>query len=211
MNDYAIEIRDLNKTIKDKKILNNVNLTFKKGKIYGIIGRNGCGKSMLFKAISGLIIPTTGTIKVFGKEVKKGYIPESLGVIIENPGFIPTYSAFKNLKLLADIKGIISDEDIINSITIVGLDPNDKKPVRKFSLGMKQRLGIAQAIMENPKLLILDEPMNALDKDGVSDIRTLLKKLNTDNGTTILLTSHNKEDIDLLCDEIFEMEKGSLI
>lgn len=210
MKETVIEINNLTKEIKGDIILNNINLNIKKNKIYGIIGHNGCGKSMLFKAICGLIKPTKGNIFVNEKEIGKDTsFPENVGVLIEDPGFIPNYTAVKNLKLLAAIQGKIGEKEIKDSLIKVGLDPNNKKGVKKYSLGMKQKLGIAQAIMEDPSILILDEPMNGLDFDSVKNIRNLILDLKR-NGKTILLTSHNKEDIDILCDELFKMDKGTL-
>ncbi|WP_160673974.1 ABC transporter ATP-binding protein [Clostridium sp. C8-1-8] len=209
MGNKVVEIKNLYKKYKDAVILNKVNLELEEGKIYGIVGRNGSGKSMLFKTICGLINPTEGEVKVFGEDIANGNFPKNTGVIIEAPGFLPQYSGFNNLKLLASINNVATDEDIKKVIDLVGLNPEDKKPVKKFSLGMKQRLGIAQAIMEKPKLLILDEPMNGLDSSGVEDIRNLIKEYKS-TGVTIILSSHNKEDIEILCDEVFNMENGVL-
>lgn len=209
--DKAIIITNLTKITKGKYILKNINLSIERGKICGIVGRNGSGKSMLFKIISGLVYPSEGRVEVFGDVIGKDVsFPKDFGAIIEHPGFLPQYSGYKNLKLLASIKNIINDDEIKNAMTIVGLDYNDKKPVKKYSLGMKQRLGIAQAIMEKPKLLILDEPMNGLDKQGVESVRELLKSLNAENNVTILMASHNSEDINLLCDEVYEIDNGIL-
>lgn len=208
-NNKIVEISNLTKDIKGTKVLSNINLNLESGKAYGIVGRNGSGKSMLFKAICGLINPTEGDIKVFDKPIKNGSFPDSTGIIIENPGFLLQYSAFKNLKILASINNTISDEKIKETITLVGLDPNDKKSVKKYSLGMKQRLGIAQALMEDPKLLILDEPMNGLDSEGVRQIRKLLLDLKS-KSVTILLASHNSEDISEICDYVYTMENGVL-
>ena len=208
-NRNVVEISNLTKDIKGTKVLNKVNLQLESGKAYGIVGRNGSGKSMLFKAICGLINTTEGSITVFDKVIKNGSFPDDVGMIIENPGFLLQYSAFKNLKILASINNKISDERIKETIALVGLDPEDKKIVKKFSLGMKQRLGIAQALMENPKLLILDEPMNGLDSEGVKQIREILLKLKS-NSVTILLASHNSDDIDEICDCVYTMENGML-
>ncbi|WP_342357431.1 ATP-binding cassette domain-containing protein [Clostridium perfringens] len=208
-NRNVVEISNLTKDIKGTKVLNKVNLQLESGKAYGIVGRNGSGKSMLFKAICGLINTTEGSITVFDKVIKNGSFPDDVGMIIENPGFLLQYSAFKNLKILASINNKISDERIKETIALVGLDPEDKKIVKKFSLGMKQRLGIAQALMENPKLLILDEPMNGLDSEGVKQIREILLKLKS-NSVTILLASHNSDDIDEICDCVYTMENGVL-
>lgn len=208
-NRKVVEISNLTKDIKGTKVLNKVNLQLESGKAYGIVGRNGSGKSMLFKAICGLINTTEGSITVFDKDIKNGSFPDDIGMIIENPGFLLQYSAFKNLKILASINNKISDEKINKTIALVGLDPKDKKIVKKFSLGMKQRLGIAQALMEDPKLLILDEPMNGLDSEGVKQIREILLKLKS-NSVTILLASHNSDDIDEICDYVYTMENGVL-
>lgn len=208
-NNKVVEITNLTKDIKGIKILNNINLNLEIGKAYGIIGRNGSGKSMLFKAICGLINATSGNIKVFNKPIKNGSFPDDTGIIIEHPGFLPQYSAFKNLKILASINNKISDEKINETISLVGLDPNNKKSVKKYSLGMKQRLGIAQALMESPKLLILDEPMNGLDLEGVKQIRKILLDLKS-KSVTILLASHNSDDISEICDYVYTMENGVL-
>ncbi|EPY2272032.1 ABC transporter ATP-binding protein [Clostridium sporogenes] len=208
-NKVAISITNLSKKVKDRTLLDNINITFSKGEIHGIVGRNGSGKTMLFKAICGLINATKGEIHVFGQIIKNGAFPKDVGVIIENPGFLPQYSGFKNLKFLASINNKISDEDINHYIKLVKLDPLDKRPVKKYSLGMRQRLGIAQALMEKPGLLILDEPMNGLDEEGVKEIRALLLKLK-EKSVTILLCSHNSEDIKELCDHIYKMDNGVL-
>lgn len=203
-----ITITNLNLTIKKKQILKDINISFEQGKIHGIIGRNGSGKTMLIKCICGFVKASSGEIKVDNKIIGKDCdFPRNVGIIIETPNFIPYYSGFKNLKLLADLNNKISNKDIKKSMERVGLDPNLKLHVRKYSLGMRQRLGLAQAIMENPSILILDEPTNALDKDGVEDMRKYLKELQKE-GKTILLISHSSEDINILCDTIHEMDKG---
>lgn len=205
-----IEITNLCKSFKDTKVLNDITIKIKKGNIIGIIGRNGSGKTVLFKCICGLISPTKGTVKINNKILGKDIdIPNNIGAIIETPGFLPNYSGFKNLKFLAMIKNQISNEHIKDTIKLVGLNPDSKKHVGKYSLGMRQRLGIAQAIMENPDILILDEPMNGLDNEGVKDMRKLFLSLK-EQGKTILLASHNKEDIEVLCDEVYMMDKGIL-
>lgn len=201
-----------NVTLKIKKdtILKNINVEFSGGKIHGIIGRNGSGKTMLMKCICGFIKPTEGEITVAGKKIGIDCdFPESIGIIIETPEFIPYYSGFKNLKLLADIRHKITNEEICRSMELVGLDPKLKRSVKKYSLGMRQRLGLAQAVMENPDLLILDEPMNGLDKDGVGDMRKYLLALK-EQGKTILIASHSAEDIEVLCDTVVEMDKGRM-
>ena len=205
-----IKVENVSLKIKKDMILRNINVEFERGKIHGIIGRNGSGKTMLMKCICGFIKPTEGEITVAGKRIGVDCdFPESVGVIIETPEFIPYYSGFKNLKLLADIRRKITDDDIRRSIELVGLDPMLKKSVKKYSLGMRQRLGLAQAIMEDPDLLILDEPMNGLDKDGVGEMRKYLLDLKA-QGKTILIASHSAEDIDVLCDSVVEMDKGRM-
>ena len=205
-----IKVENVSLKIKKDMILRDINVEFDDGKIHGIIGRNGSGKTMLMKCICGFIRPTEGEITVAGKKIGVDCdFPESVGVIIETPEFIPYYTGFKNLKLLADIQHKITDEDIRRSIELVGLDPKLKKSVKKYSLGMRQRLGLAQAIMEDPDLLILDEPMNGLDKDGVGEMRKYLLDLKA-QGKTILIASHSAEDIDVLCNSVVEMDKGRM-
>lgn len=197
-------------TIGQTQILKNINISFEKGKIHGLVGRNGSGKTMLMKCICGFIRPTEGSIYVAEKQIGKDCdFPESVGIIIETPGFIPYYSGYKNLKLLADLNRKIDGKKIKETMKQVGLDPDLKRHVKKYSLGMRQRLGLAQAIMEDPDLLILDEPMNGLDKDGVSDMREYLLNLK-EQGKTILIASHSAEDIEILCDTVCEMDKGVL-
>ena len=206
-----IEVKDLSLTIKKSTILHNITVSFGAGCIHGLIGRNGSGKTMLMKCICGFVRPSAGNVAVAGKQIGKDCdFPESVGIIIETPGFIPYYSGYRNLKLLADLNKKIGKEEIRSTMEMVGLDPDLKRHVRKYSLGMRQRLGLAQAIMENPDLLILDEPMNGLDKDGVADMRKYLLDLKT-QGKTILIASHSAEDIEVLCDTVCEMDKGELI
>ena len=205
-----IVVDHVTKRYKEGTVLKDVTISFEKGKIHGIIGKNGSGKSMLFKTICGFVRADQGQVTVNGQVVGKDVdFPDDLGVIIETPGFLPYYSGFKNLKLLADLRGRIGNRDIEQAMTLVGLDFKSKKSVRKYSMGMKQRLGIAQAVMENPSILILDEPMNGLDRQGIADVRELLKKLCSQD-KTILITSHNHEDIEQLCDTVSEMEAGEL-
>lgn len=205
-----IQVKDVSLTLKNVPILININASFERGKIHGLIGRNGSGKTMLLKCICGFVKPTSGVITVDGKRIGKDCdFPDSTGIIIETPGFIPYYSGYKNLKLLADLRNKITADDIKKTMENVGLDPELKRHVRKYSLGMRQRLGLAQAIMENPDLLILDEPMNGLDKDGVKDMRQYLLNLKS-QGKTILIASHSAEDIDLLCDTVWEMDKEKI-
>jgi len=208
MAEYMVEVLNAVKKFKETVALNNVTVRFETGKIHGIIGRNGSGKTVLFKCICGFMQLTSGSILVDGRPVRPGTAQE-IGIIIEEPGFIGSLSGYQNLKLLASIRRKISDAEIRQALERVGLDPNLKKRVSKYSLGMKQRLGIAQAIMEKPKLLILDEPMNGLDKRGVLEIRRVLKELNGE-GATIILSSHYAEDIETLCDSVYEMDGGVL-
>lgn len=203
-----IKVSDVGLTLGKTEILKNINVAFEEGKIHGLIGRNGSGKTMLMKCICGFVHPTEGEISVDGKIVGKDMdFPKDLGLIIETPGFIPYYSGYKNLKLLAGLNRKIGSEEIKKSMEQVGLDPNLKRHVKKYSLGMRQRLGLAQAIMENPKLLILDEPFNGLDKDGVGEMREYLLSYK-EQGKTILICSHSAEDIEVLCDTVHEMDKG---
>ncbi len=205
-----IKVQNISLTIKKTEILKSISIEFERGKIHGLIGRNGSGKTMLIKCICGFVKPTEGTVRVAGKQIGKDCdFPENVGIIIETPGFIPYYSGYKNLKLLADLNKNIDGERIKEAMKQVGLDPDLKRHVKKYSLGMRQRLGLAQAIMENPNLLILDEPMNGLDKDGVADMRKYLLDLK-EQGKTILIASHSSEDIAVLCDTVCEMDKGVL-
>ena len=205
-----IIVNGLSVIIKKVKILKDINVSFPDGQIHGLIGRNGSGKTVLLKCICGFLTPTSGSVIVAGKQIGQDCdFPESVGIIIETPGFIPYYSGYKNLKLLADLNHKIGKDQIYATMKQVGLDPNLKRHVRKYSLGMRQRLGLAQAIMENPDILILDEPMNGLDKEGVADIRKYLLDLKA-QGKTILIASHSSEDINMLCDTVCEMDKGEL-
>lgn len=206
----CIEVQNVVKRFRDQVVLKNVSISFEKGQIHGIVGRNGSGKTVLFKCICGLMHPEEGVIRVNGKRVGRDVdMPEDVGAIIEAPGFLPNYSGYKNLRFLANIRRKIGKEEILNVLKTVGLDPESRKHVGKYSLGMRQRLGIAQAIMEDPEILILDEPMNGLDNAGVQDIRALLLELKA-QGKTILLASHNHEDIAALCDTVHEMDGGVL-
>lgn len=210
MKNSVISVKNVTKKYKEYTVVNDVSLTVEKGGIVGLIGRNGSGKTVLMKMICGLVAPTSGEISVNGKLIGKDIdIPDNIGVIIETPGFLSNFSAFNNLMQLAKINHKIGKKEIRNAIQKVGLNPDDKKHVGKYSLGMRQRLGLAQAIMEDPDLLILDEPMNGLDKESVSEIREYLLELKK-CGKTILLTSHSAEDIDVLCDMVYEMNKGNI-
>ena len=208
--DY-VEVKNVTKRFQKFVSLDKVSISFEQGKIHGIIGRNGSGKTVLFKCICGFMHPEEGEILVGGKRIGKDVdMVEGAGIIIEAPGFLPGYSGFRNLMFLAQLSGGMTKDEIKRLLKLVGLNPADRKPVSKYSMGMRQRLGIAQAIMENPSLLILDEPMNGLDNQGVEDIRELLLKLKAE-GKTILLASHNREDISVLCDTVAEIDRGKMI
>lgn len=203
----GIYVSHVFKSFGKEKVLEDVSFSIPQGCIYGIVGNNGSGKTVLMKCICGFMRPDKGVIFVNGQQVGKDCdFPDALGIIIETPGFIPTLSGLKNLKILASLKGRIGKKEIEETIRKVGLNPKMKKPVAKYSLGMRQRLGIAQAIMESPEVLILDEPFNGLDKETVSRMRMLLKELKAE-GKTILLASHNAQDIKELCDEVHNMEE----
>ncbi len=205
-----ISVSNVTKKFRENTVLDNVSLELEKGTVTGLVGRNGSGKTILMKCILGLVSPTSGSITVRDKRVGKDIdIPDNVGVIIETPGFLPNFSGYNNLMQLAKIRRKIGKAEVRAAIQRVGLDPDDKKHVGKYSLGMRQRLGLAQAIMEDPDILILDEPMNGLDKDGVKDMRQYLLDLK-EQGKTILIASHSAEDIDVLCDTVCEMDKGKL-
>lgn len=206
--EYIIEANDVVKKFKDVTVLDHVTLKVEKGTICGLVGRNGSGKTVLMKVICGFILPDSGEVSVDGKKIGKDCdFPKDTGVIIENPGFSQYISGMKNLQNLASINKKISQDEIVKVMELVGLNAQDKKWVSKYSLGMRQRLGIAQAIMEGQSILILDEPMNGLDQEGIEDMRKLFLELK-EQGRTILLASHSKEDIEALCDEVYEMEHG---
>ncbi|AWD68626.1 MULTISPECIES: ABC transporter ATP-binding protein [Priestia] len=204
-----ISINNATKSFKKNTLLENINLDIEKGKIYGIIGPNGSGKSVLFKMICGFMFPDRGDIFINGEKIgKKKRFPDNFGVIIERPGYIANKTGFQNLKELSLIRGKINDAQIIKTMELVGLDPDSDQKVKNFSLGMKQKLAICQAIMEEQQVLILDEPFNALDIDSVKKIRDLLLKFK-DEGRTILLTSHNQEDINI-CDMVYRINGHTL-
>ncbi len=205
-----IRLEQVTKVFQGRVVLQPTDLRLEAGKIYGFIGRNGSGKTVLFKLICGLLVPTAGTVTVQGKQLGKDcdFAPD-VGVLIETPGFIPYESGYRNLWDLAAIRHKITPDQVRRAIRAVGLDDRDKKWVGKYSLGMRQRLGLAQALMEEPELLILDEPMNGLDRAGVEQMRTLFSALRS-RGRTILLASHAAEDIDLLCDRVYELDSGVL-
>lgn len=202
----GIEVRHVSKAFGKEQVLKDVNLTIPAGKIFGVVGNNGSGKTVLMKCICGFMRPDRGQIIVNGRQVGRDCdFPDRLGVIIETPGFLPGISGYQNLKILASLKARIGRKEILEILEKVGLDPHMKKPVAKYSLGMRQRLGIAQAIMENPDVLILDEPFNGLDRAGVGQMRELIKELRI-QGKAVLLASHNAQDIEELCDDVHEME-----
>lgn len=202
-NNVMIQVDGLEKKFRGEVILTGVDMTLERGKVYGLVGMNGSGKTVLMKCICGFLQPTAGRVTVDGKIIgKDADFPKSLGLMIETPGFIPYMSGKSNLKNLALIKNKIGNREIEEAMRLVGLEPGLKKRVSKYSLGMRQRLGIAQAIMEKPRLLILDEPFNGLDVQGVEDMRKLFMRLQ-EEGTTILLTSHYDEDIRTLCEDVY--------
>ena len=205
----VIKLTNVSKVIKKAKVLDSVNLEFTSGKVYGLKGKNGSGKTMLMRVICGLISATEGTVEIDGKILGKDMtFPDSVGVLIENPAFIGNYTGFKNLKVLASIQNRVDDEHIREVIRQVGLDPDDKRTYRKYSLGMKQKLGIAAAYMENPDLIILDEPINALDEAGAKQVHEILEKK---RGALIIIACHDKEELEMLSDEIIEISEGRII
>ncbi|OON96525.1 MAG: multidrug ABC transporter ATP-binding protein [Epulopiscium sp. Nele67-Bin005] len=207
-----IKFQNVTKTFGQDIVLKDVNFELEHGKTYGFVGRNGSGKTVIFKLIAGLILPTEG--KIFYNDVdlrKSKKFPDNIGVLIETPGFIPHYTGVKNLQILNELsKTQISIDEIKNYMKLVGLDPDSKKQVRTYSLGMRQKLGIAQAVMNTPSLLILDEPMNGLDEASVLKMREFFTELKNQQ-VTILLASHNKDDIEVLCDKIFTLQSGVVI
>lgn len=205
-----IRLSNLTKSFGEELVLKGITHNFEKGKIHGIMGFNGSGKTVMFKCICGFLKSDGGSVIVDGKRIGKDVdFPDSIGVIIENPGFLLGLSGFENLKRLAALKGLISNADVEAAIRRVGLDPMSKKKVGQYSLGMRERLGIAQAIMEDPDLLILDEPFNGLDKKGAAEVCELLKELK-ERKKTILIAAHNMQEIEWLCDSICEMDAGVL-
>ncbi|PZE19351.1 ABC transporter ATP-binding protein [Paenibacillus xerothermodurans] len=205
-----IDIKNVSKSFKGIQLFENATAQFEKGKTYGIIGHNGSGKSVLFKMICGFISPDAGEITINpAYRDKQSNFPQNFGIIIDRPGYIGGISGFDNLKKLADIQQLITHQEIKRAMTLVGLEPDAKRKVKNYSLGMKQKLALAQAIMENQEVLILDEPFNALDIDSVQSIRQLLFTFKKE-GKTIILTSHNQEDINLLCDYVFQIRQHTL-
>jgi ABC-2 type transport system ATP-binding protein len=205
----AIEMENVTKKIGQEVLLNRINFSVPIGQIVGVVGQNGSGKSMLFKAISGLVRINEGDVRVWGKDVgKHGNFAEDTGFLIERPGFLPHMSGQKNLEILADIQKKIDREQIRDTMRLVGLDPDLKRSFAKYSLGMKQKLGIAQALMEKPRLLVLDEPMNNLDEESIGILRQILVELNQKENVTILMTSHDAQDIRTLCSSVYEIKSG---
>lgn len=203
-----VEIKNYCKSIKSRPILNNVSCNFEYGKIYGLYGHNGSGKTMLLRAIAGLLVPDSGSVVIDGKVLHKDMsFPPSIGIVIENMNLLPQYNAFDNLKILGKIKKTATDEDIKTALERVGLKSDLK--VKKFSLGMKQRLNIAQAVFEKQKIILLDEPTNALDNDGVQLIYKLLKE-EKERGALVVITTHHKEDLEEVCDVVLKMTEGEL-
>lgn len=206
-----MELTDISKNIRKTTILHDINLRLEGGRVYGLRGKNGCGKTMLMRVMAGLIKPTTGKVMINEKELWKDMtFPDSIGVLIENPSFIDGYTGYKNLKMLADIKGIIGEEEIRDALIKVGLNPEDKRKYRKYSLGMKQKLGIACAFMEHPDIVIMDEPINAIDQSGVELVRNIMDELK-EEGRIIIIACHDAEEMELLADKIFVMEEGTII
>lgn len=208
--DIAVSVQNVYKSFGREEVLHGVSRDFAAGQIHGIVGNNGSGKTVLLKCICGFLYPTRGKIYVDAQQVGRDCdFPPDIGIIIETPGFLPLASGMKNLQILAGLRRKVTDRVIRETLALVGLDPELKKPVGKYSLGMRQRLAIAQAIMEDPMILILDEPFNGLDRQGMADMRALLLTLKA-RGKTILLASHNQADIDTLCDTVCQMDAGRL-
>lgn len=206
-----IKISNVSKTIKQSEVLKNINVSFKSGKVYGLQGINGSGKTMLMRIIIGLIRPTKGEVFVNGKQLWKDIsFPESIGFLLENPAFIDSYSGYENLKLLASVKKKANNNDIKNTIVRVGLDPADKKNFKKYSLGMRQRLGIASAILEKPDIILLDEPTNALDADGVKIVKKIINE-EKKRGAIVIVACHDADILNELSDEILVMQNGSVM
>ena len=207
----CIKLEHVFKKFGNRVIIDDVSYVFNAGKIYGIVGHNGCGKSVLFKLISGLMVANSGNITINNKVIgKNGSMPQDVGILIEHPGFLPNLSGYENLKQLAIIKNKIGKNEILEALELVSLSKDKDVKVKNYSLGMLQRLGIAQALMEKPKILLLDEPFNSMDYDGVTELREVIKKYVKENNVTMLLTSHNKEDIISLADEILKFTNGKL-
>ncbi len=207
---HKMMIKNLSKKIKTEELLSDIHLELESGHVYGVVGRNGSGKSMLFRILSGLIKPTEGEVIVDGKKLFVDIETiENLGVIIENEEMYPEFTGYQNLKFLADIKKKIGEKEIKEALYRVGLDPTDKRTVKKYSLGMRQKLAIAQAIMESPDYIFLDEPTNGLDEESVEQLHKIVLE-EKERGAVIVIASHNKEDIEILCDTTFAMKNGKI-
>lgn len=208
----CIELHNVVKRFDKKTVINDITFSFETEKNYGIVGSNGCGKSVLFKLISGLMRPTRGSIVVNGVYVgEKGSMPQDIGILIEHPGFLPNMSGMENLQLLASIRKVAKQKDIEDALRKVALYADKDNKVKNYSLGMLQRLGIAQALMEKPKILLLDEPFNSMDIEGVEELRHMIREYVVDMSATMLITSHNREDIDVLSDSVISLRDGKLL
>lgn len=206
-----IRLKDVSKKIKGYVVLDHISMEFNSGKVYGLQGKNGSGKTMLMRAICGLITLSDGKIDIDGKILHKDIsFPNSIGALLENPSFLNSYTGLENLKLLADIQGGIEEQELKECLTRVGLEPEDRRVYRKYSLGMKQKLGIAAAIMGNPEIVILDEPINAIDEKGVENVRAILSELKK-KGSIIIVACHDKEELELLSDEIIKISEGRIV
>ena len=205
--DY-IRLKDVYKTMKGTQVLKGVNLTVEQGDIVGIRGINGSGKTMVLRAIAGLI-RVDGRVEIGGKKMEPGECPKDIGVLVEMPGFLPEFTGKKNLQLLGMLQEGVTEEDIEEAMNAVGLDPKDRRHYKKYSLGMKERLGIAQAILKKPKLILLDEPTNGIDSDGIQMLEELLRRLK-EAGSTIVVTSHDRDFLDAVTSQCYEMKEGSL-
>lgn len=205
-----IQLKEVCKIIKSNTIIDKVSLDIEQGEICGFVGHNGSGKSMIFRLITGLVIPTSGQVIVNGKTLHEDTsFPQNTSVILEKPGFLEHYSALDNLYFLAGIQKKVSKELVRTAIKRVGLDPDDRRAVKTYSLGMKQKLALAQAIMEQPDIILLDEPMNGLDEDSVSNIYKIISEENQ-RGATILMTSHHRADIETLCKKVYKVNSGKV-
>lgn len=205
--DY-IRLKDVYKTMKGTQVLKGVNLTVEQGDIVGIRGINGSGKTMVLRAIAGLI-RVDGSVEIGGKKMEPGECPKDIGVLVEMPGFLPEFTGKKNLQLLGMLQEGVTEEDIEEAMNAVGLDPKDRRHYKKYSQGMKERLGIAQAILKKPKLILLDEPTNGIDSDGIQMLEELLRRLK-EAGSTIVVTSHDRDFLDAVTSQCYEMKEGSL-
>lgn len=205
--DY-IRLKDVYKTMKGTQVLKGVNLMVEQGNIVGIRGINGSGKTMVLRAIAGLI-RVDGSVEIGGKKMEPGECPKDIGVLVEMPGFLPEFTGKKNLQLLGMLQEGVTEEDIEEAMNAVGLDPKDRRHYKKYSLGMKERLGIAQAILKKPKLILLDEPTNGIDSDGIQMLEELLRRLK-EEGSTIVVTSHDRDFLDAVTSQCYEMKEGSL-